>query len=51
MRGHQEIVDAVKTRSRELALEVIEKHMSVAYELVSGTYGRFPVDSDTGMRR
>ena len=43
--GHQGIVDAMKTRNRKLALDVIEAHMSVAYELVSKSYGVQPADS------
>lgn len=38
VRGHQEILDALKARDREAALEVIEQHMLVAYELVSHSY-------------
>lgn len=48
VRGHQEIVDALKARDSQLALEVIEGHMAVAYELVIKTYGRPVVDSEQG---
>ena len=46
VRGHQEIVDAIKSRDKQLALDVIEEHMAVAYELVSKSYGRLPANSD-----
>jgi DNA-binding GntR family transcriptional regulator len=40
--GHQEIVDAMRTRDTQRALAVIEQHMLVAYELVSNSYGPQP---------
>lgn len=40
--GHQEIVDAMRTRDIQRALAVIEQHMLVAYELVSNSYGPQP---------
>ncbi len=42
--GHQGIVDAIRTGDTQLALEVIEQHMLVAYELVSKSYGPPSVD-------
>ncbi len=36
--GHQEITDAIKARDKALALDLIEQHMSVAYDLVSKSY-------------
>lgn len=37
--GHQGIVDVIKSGDKERALELIEAHMAVAYELVSRSYG------------
>jgi DNA-binding GntR family transcriptional regulator len=48
VRGHQEIVDALKAHDSQLALTVIEGHMAVAYELVIKTYGRPVVDTEQG---
>ncbi len=38
--GHQGIVDVIKTRDKEQALDLIEQHMAVAYDLVSKSYER-----------
>jgi DNA-binding GntR family transcriptional regulator len=42
--GHQGIVDVIRTGDTQLALEVIEQHMLVAYELVIKSYGPPSVD-------
>jgi DNA-binding GntR family transcriptional regulator len=42
--GHQGIVDVIRTGDTQLALEVIEQHMLVAYELVIRSYGPPSVD-------
>lgn len=38
VRGHQEIVDAIKARDKSRALDINEGHMAFAYDLVSGSY-------------
>ena len=48
--GHQGIVDAIITRNTQLALEVIEQHMLVAYDLVSKSYGPETADLDQKSR-
>ena len=42
--GHQGIVDVIRTGDTQLALEAIEQHMLVAYELVIRSYGPPSVD-------
>jgi DNA-binding GntR family transcriptional regulator len=50
VRGHQEILDAIKTRDKQRALDVIEQHMLVAYELVSHSYEQPSENPDQGNR-
>jgi DNA-binding GntR family transcriptional regulator len=42
--GHQSILDAIKARDRDRALDLIEQHMAVAYNLVSKSYGQAQPD-------
>ena len=46
VRGHQGILEAIKANDKDLALDLIEDHMSVAYELVSKSYGQLDADPD-----
>lgn len=48
--GHQDILDVIKAHDKERALDLIEQHMSVAYELVSKSYGQSPADPDQNDR-
>ena len=50
VRGHQEILDAITARDKQRALDVIEEHMLVAYELVSQSYGQPCADPDQDCR-
>lgn len=40
VRGHQEILDALKTRDKSLALKVNDEHMAFAYDLLKESYGQ-----------
>jgi len=40
VRGHQDILDTIKTRDKDRALAAIEQHMLFAYKLVSQSYER-----------
>ena len=44
--GHQGIVDAIKARDKDQALDLIEQHMAVAYDLVSKSYVQAYTDPD-----
>ena len=49
VRGHQDILDAIEARDKQLALDLSEQHMSVAYDLVSKSYSKFHPDSDKAL--
>jgi DNA-binding GntR family transcriptional regulator len=38
VQGHQEILDAINAGDKDLALQINDRHMGVAYNLVSGSY-------------
>jgi DNA-binding GntR family transcriptional regulator len=46
VRGHQQILDAIEAHDKDLALDLIEDHMAVAYDLVSKSYGQIDADPD-----
>ena len=46
VRGHQDILDTIKAGDKQRALDLIERHMRVAYDLVSQSYGQPCADPD-----
>ena len=46
VRGHQDIVDTIKSGDKQRAGDLIEGHMRVAYDLVSQSYWQPCADPD-----